>query len=329
MPKFKYVTRDDRGAKIEDDIESKNLAAARQALKRMGITVISITEVKKSLFSFSNLNKPKPRAKASDLVIFTRQFSTMIEAGLPVVEILDILNEQTDDPGFKLAVSEVRASVRGGADLSTAMSKFPTVFTPLYINLLKAGEASGDMDVILKRLAVFLEKNASLKGKIKSAMVYPCVSLALVLLITTGLLIFIVPMFQEIFDKLGSQLPLPTRVVVAISDALLNSWYLVGGGMVGLFLLLKMVMKSPRGRYFMDKMKHRAPVFGDLFQKVAISRFARTFSTMLRSGVPMLGSLDIVAGTAGNGVVEEAVMAAKEAVRQGEGLSIPLSDCPV
>ena len=329
MARFKYVTRDDTGAKIEDEIESKNLSAARQALKRMGITVVSISEVKRSLFSFSSLNKPKPRAKPSDLVLFTRQFSTMVEAGLPVVEILDILNEQTDDPGFKMAVSDVRANVRGGTDLSTAMAKFPNVFTSLYVNLLKAGEASGDLDVILKRLASYLEKNASLKSKIKAAMVYPCVSLFLVLAITAGLLIFIVPMFQEMFDKIGSQLPLPTRVVVAVSDAMMHSWYIILAVMAGIYVGLKMVVKSARGRYFIDKKLLNAPIFGELFQKVALSRFSRTFSTMLRSGVPMLGALEIVAGTAGNGVVEEAVMAAREAVRQGEGLSVPLSDCSV
>jgi type IV pilus assembly protein PilC len=323
------VAKDQAGAKIEDEIEAQNVNAARQMLKRTGVTVLSITETKKSFFGGLSFGKPKARASATDLVLFTRQFSTMVEAGLPVVEILDILLEQTDDPGFKLAVSDIRTSVRGGSDLSTAMAKYPRVFSPLYVNLIRAGEASGDLDVILKRLAGFLEKNATLKRKIIGAMMYPSVSLALILLITMGLLIFIVPQFQDIFDKLGAELPLPTRIVVAISNTLLHYWYVVAGGVIGMVVLFVFSQKTVRGRYIFDKLRIKAPIFGVLFQKVAISRFSRSFSTMLKSGVPMLGSLEIVAGTAGNAVVSEAVMASREAVRHGETLAAPLSECSV
>ncbi len=328
MSKYKYVARDSTGKKIEDEITAKSQAAAMQQLRRNGLAVLSIGEVKKSIFSGS-LFKPKPRVTGDDLVIFTRQFATMVEAGLPVVEILDILLEQTDDAGFKLAVSDVRSAVRSGTDLSTAMGKYPQVFPALYVNLIRAGEASGDLDVILKRLAGYLEKNLSLKRKIKSAMMYPSVSLAMVLLITIGLLVFIVPMFQDIFDQLGAELPLPTRIVLAISNTLIGHWYLVAGAAVGIFILLRLFRKSPRGRYMLDGWRLRAPVIGDLFKKVALSRFSRTFSTMLKSGVPMLGSLDIVASTAGNGVVEEAITASREAVRLGESLATPLSESPV
>lgn len=330
MARFKYVARDSAGNKIEEEIESASQAAAMQVLKRSRMTVLSITEVKKGFLNFNlTIGKPKPRAKSSDLVIFTRQFSTMVEAGLPVVEILDILLEQTDDPGFKIAVSDVRTSVRGGSDLSSAMGKFPKVFGPLYVNLIRAGEASGDLDVILKRLAVYLEKNASLKRKIVSAMTYPAVSLFLVIAITVGLLVFIVPQFEEMFSKMRIELPLPTRIVLAISNTLIYYWYLVISWTVIIIVVLTLAHKTARGRYIMDSIKLRAPVFGELFQKVALSRFSRTFSTMLRSGVPMLGSLDIVASTAGNGVVEEAVMASRDAVRQGEALASPLSECSV
>ena len=328
MPKFKYVARDAMGNKVEDEISAKSQAAAMQTLKKSRLTVLTISEVKSSLFNLS-FNKPKPRAKAADLVIFTRQFSTMVEAGLPVVEILDILLEQTDDPGFKMVVSDVRSEVRGGSDLSTAMSRYPKVFAPLYVNLIKAGEASGDLDIILKRLAVYLEKNASLRRKIISAMTYPSVSLALIIAITVGLLVFIVPMFQDIFSKLGADLPLPTKIVVAISDTMLERWYMVAGVMIAIGVGIWMSNKSPRGRYIMDSIKLKSPVVGELFQKVALSRFSRTFSTMLRSGVPMLGSLEIVASTAGNGVVEEAVLASRDAVRQGESLAAPLSESSV
>jgi type IV pilus assembly protein PilC len=329
LPTFKFVAKDSSGGKIEEEIEAPNVNAARQMLKRMGVTVLSVTEAKKGLFSSLTSGKKKPRASATDLVLFTRQFSTMVEAGLPVVEILDILVEQTDDPGFKAAVSDIRMAVRGGSDLSTAMAKYPKVFSTLYINLIRAGEASGDLDVILKRLASFLEKNATLKRKIIGAMMYPSVSLLLILLITVGLMVFIVPQFQDIFSKLGAELPLPTRIVVAISDAMLHNWYFLIGGLIGLILLFILSQKTAKGRYVFDKVRIKAPIFGVLFQKVAISRFSRTFSTMLKSGVPMLGSLEIVAGTAGNAVVSEAVLASREAVRHGETLASPLSGCPV
>lgn len=328
MAKFKYAARDRAGNKVEDEVIAKNQAMAMQQLRRAGYTVLSITQAKGGLLSMS-LTKPKPRVSGNDLVIFTRQFSTMVEAGLPVVEILDILLEQTDDAGFKMVVADVRSEVRGGSDLSTAMAKYPKVFSELYVNLIKAGEASGDLDVILKRLAVFLEKNASLKRKIISAMTYPTVSLGLIICITIGLMVFIVPMFKEIFDKMGAELPLPTRIVMAISDTLVDYWYIVAVCCVGAFMGIKLSQKSARGRYFWDSLKIKAPVFGELFQKVAISRFSRTFSTMLKSGVPMLGSLDIVASTAGNGVVEEAISASREAVRQGESLATPLSETPI
>lgn len=328
MAKFKYVARDKSGNKVEDEISAKSQAAAMQQLRKVGMSILSITEVKRNLFSFQ-LTKPKPKVSGNDLVIFTRQFATMVEAGLPVVEILDILLEQTDDAGFKMVVADVRASVRSGSDLSTAMAKYPKVFSPLFINLIRAGETSGDLDVILKRLAVYLEKSASLRRKIVSAMMYPSISLVMILLITIGLLVFIVPMFKDIFEKLGADLPLPTRIVLVISDTLMERWYIVTACAIGAFIGLRLLQKSARGRYFIDTVKIKAPIVGELFQKVAIARFSRTFATMLRSGVPMLGSLDIVSATAGNGVVEEAIQASRDAVRQGESLATPLSECPV
>ncbi|MDR2392137.1 MAG: type II secretion system F family protein, partial [Planctomycetota bacterium] len=328
MPNFKYVARDSSGSKIEDSIEAADAKVARQMLKRMGLNVLTISEKKKG-FSLPSFGNPKPRANQTDLVLFTRQFATMVEAGLPVVEILDILNEQTDDKGFKMVVNDIRQAVRGGSDLSTAMAKYPKVFATLYTNLVKAGETSGDLDVILKRLAGYLEKNLSLIRKIKSAMTYPVISLGLILIITVGLMAFIVPQFVDIFNKMGAILPLPTRIVVAISDAMVEYWYMCLMVLAGIVVALVMVKRTAKGRLIIDGIKLKLPIFGELFKKVAVSRFSRTFSTMLRSGVPMLGALDIVAGTAGNGVVEKAVMSARDAVRHGETLASPLSECPV
>jgi type IV pilus assembly protein PilC len=330
MPNFKYVARDSSGSKVEDSIEAADTKVARQMLKRMGLNVLTITEKKKG-FSLNLLSfgSPKPRATPTDLVLFTRQFATMVEAGLPVVEILEILSEQVDDKGFKIVVEDIRQSVRAGSDLSTAMGKYPKVFPTLYSNLVKAGEASGDLDVILKRLASYLEKNLSLIRKIKSAMTYPVISLGLILIITVGLMVFIVPQFVDIFNKMGATLPLPTRIVVAISDTMVEYWYMCLMIMTGLVVAFVMVKRTAKGRLILDGMKLKLPIFGELFKKVAVSRFARTFSTMLRSGVPMLGALDIVAGTAGNGVVENALISARDAVRHGESLAAPLSECPV
>ena len=332
MSKFKYVARDPGGNKVEDVLTAKSLSAATLQLRRAGMTGIKLSEVKTGIFNRSlsfSFGAPKPRVTQSDLVIFTRQFATMVEAGLPLVEILDTLHDQTDDPGFKIVLANVRSAVRSGTDLSTALAKWPKIFPDLYINLIRAGETSGELDVILKRLAVFLEKNASLRRKIKSAMTYPCVSLGLIFIITGFLLVYIVPLFKDMFDKIGRALPLPTRIVLGVSDGIQTYWYLILAGVILLILLWRMLIKTPQGRYFLDKRKINAPIFGDLFRKVALSRFSRTFSTMLKSGVPMLASLEIVAATAGNGVVEEAVKASRGAVRQGESLAKPLSESPV
>lgn len=328
MAKFKYVARDQSGGKIEDVIEAANQAAATAALRRMRFTVLSMKPVKPGIFNIS-LTKPRPHAKSADLVIFTRQFATMVEAGLAVVEILDILLEQIDDPGFKIVIEELRSDVRGGSDLSTSLSKYPKVFSQLYVNMIRAGEASGELDSILKRLAGYLEKSEALKRKIKSAMTYPMVSLTLVFGITIFLLVYIVPQFVEIFDKMGAEVPLPTRIVMGMSTALTSQWYLIMAAIAGFIVLTVVSRKSQRGRYLWDACFLKMPIFGELIQKIAISRFAQTFATMLRSGVPMLGSLEIVATTSGNSVVEEAVLASREAVRQGESLATPLGECPV
>lgn len=333
LAKFKYVARDAMGKRVEDQVEAISQTAAVATLRKARLTVLSIAPVKAPglfnlNFSFGN-KKPKPRAGINDLVIFTRQFSTMVEAGLPVVEILDILAEQADDPGFKLALQDIRSDVRGGTDLSSALNKYPKLFNRLYVDLIRAGESSGELDVILKRLAGYMEKTAALRRKIISAMTYPMVSLGLIILITVGLLVFIVPSFEEVFKQLGAELPLPTRMVLFVSKLLTERWYIVIAAGVGLFLGVRAFQKSIRGRYIIDSTKLKLPLFGELFQKVAVGRFARTFSTMLRSGVPMLASLEIVASTAGNGVVEEAVLASREAVRQGESLATPLADAPV
>ena len=271
---------------------------------------------------------PKPRIGGEGMAIFTRQFSTMIGAGIPVLECLDILEEQAEDPGFKIVVQKIVEDVRGGSDLSQAIAKHP-VFDRIYVNMIKAGEASGQLDTILKRLAEYMEATEQLKREIKGAMTYPVVSMVMILGITVFLLVFIIPKFQAIFKSLRVDLPLPTVIVLGISEALTTYWLNVIMVMVGTYLLLKWYKSTDSGGFMWDRMLLKMPVFGVLMQKIALSRFAKTFATLLRSGVPILGALEIVSSTAGNRVVELAVNNARESIRQGENLAKPLADSPV
>ncbi|MBN2714132.1 MAG: type II secretion system F family protein [Planctomycetes bacterium] len=331
MATFKYVARDAVGNRVEDKIDATDQASASSALKRLNLTVLSISPEKGGLFSMQlgGSKDPKPRVSGVDLVVFTRQFSTMIGAGLPVMECLDILAEQADDPGFKACLYKVCNDVRSGNDLSQSLSRHPRVFSDIYVNMIKAGEASGQLDTILSRLAEYMESTESLKRKIKSAMTYPVISLCMIFGITGFLLVFIIPKFQKIFENMGVELPLPTVIVLKISWVLTNSWYYIIAGLVATIVGIIQFKKTTNGRYVWDSLMLKMPVFGGLFQKVAISRFARTFATLLRSGVAILGALDIVSQTAGNAVLEEAVSASREAIRQGETLAKPLADSPI
>jgi type IV pilus assembly protein PilC len=253
----------------------------------------------------------------------------MIGAGIPVLECLNILQEQAEDPGFKNALGQIVDDVRAGSDLSQGLAKHPKVFERIYVNMIKAGEASGQLDTILSRLAEYLESTEKLKREIKGAMTYPIVSLVMIGGITTFLLVFIIPKFQDIFKALKVDLPLPTLIVLGLSKIMTTYYLQVMIIMAGMFLLFKWWKSTDSGGYTFDRLMLKAPVFGQLLQKVALSRFSKTFATLLRSGVPILGALEIVASTAGNRVVEEAVNNARESIRQGENLAKPLSESPV
>jgi len=333
MPKFKYVAKDQTGRKVSQTVEGSNREEVISTLRGQNLTVIEVNEIggakKGGLLSMSFGGPPKAKIGGEGLVIFTRQFSTMIGAGIPVLECLDILEEQAEDAGFKLVVGTIIEDVRAGSDLSASLAKHTRVFDRIYVNMIKAGEASGQLDTILKRLADYMEATEQLKREIKGAMTYPVVSLVMILGITTFLLVFIIPKFQDIFKALGVQLPLPTVVVLAISKYLVNYWYNLIMMIVGGIMLTMWYKSTDSGGYMWDKMMLRMPVFGQLVQKIALSRFSKTFATLLRSGVPVLGALEIVSATAGNRVVEEAVNAARESIRSGEPLAKPLAEYPV
>ena len=273
---------------------------------------------------------PKPHLKSDDLVVFTRQLSTMISAGIPLLECLEVLEEQIIDRGFKIVVGRIVERVRAGADLSDALSRHGRIFSRLFVNMIKAGEASGQLDIILNRLAEYLESTAALKREIKSAMTYPVISMVLITGISIFLMVYIVPQFKSIFDSLGTpdkpiELPWLTRTLLAVSLFMRNYFTIWMPGIVAAVVGVIMYRKSDMGRKHIDMIVLKIPIFGKLFRKVAISRFSRTFATLIKSGVPILGALEIVAATSGNSIIENAVLKARENVRQGEMLAGPLA----
>jgi type IV pilus assembly protein PilC len=344
MPRFKYVARDASGKRITQTVEGASKDEVLNSLRKENLQVLSVAEdgggggapaapgkggktEKSSMWNMSfGGGNAAPRVTGEMLVIFTRQFSTMIGAGIPVLECLNILQEQAEDPGFNRALGQIVDDVRGGSDLSQALGKHPKVFERIYVNMIKAGEASGQLDTILQRLAEYLESTEKLKREIKGAMTYPIISLVMITGITVFLLVFIIPKFQDIFRSLRVDLPLPTRIVLGISKLMTNYAMQSLITLVGVGLIIQWWKSTDSGGYTWDRMTLKLPVFGDLLQKVALSRFSKTFATLLRSGVPILGALEIVASTAGNRVVEEAVNNARESIRQGENLAKPLGE---
>ena len=325
MAVFTYSAKGPDGKKTEGTIKAADKGAATAELKKKNLTVSSISEQRggKKVGLFG---PPRPHVKTKDIAVLTRQLSTMISAGIPLLESLEILHEQASDPGFKIVLDKTIERVRAGSDFSTALSEHPKQFTRIYVNMIKAGEASGQLDIILQRLADYMESIEELKREIKAAMTYPVISLCLILGITLFLVVGIVPKFQEIFKQLDMRnLPAPTEILLLISDTLRNNAWAVIGVAVVLVVAFIMYIKTKAGMKQWHWFCLHMPVFGALFRKVAISRFSRTFATLIQSGVPMLGALDIVASTAGNIWVEEAVLRAKEAVSRGETLGDPLA----
>ncbi len=320
MPTYKYIAKDDSGQEIKGSKDAKNRDQLAGELRKEGLQVIEIQE-KKSLFS---PGKPSGGVKLEEMVIFTRQLATMISAGIPLLEGLEILQEQQENKAFNYALGDIVDRVRSGSDFSDSLAQHPKIFVKIYVSMVKAGEASGQLDVILTRLAEYQEATAKLIREIKSAMTYPCISLSLIFAITGFLMVYIIPQFKEIFTSLGIELPPITSMLMAISDFLVNSGHWIILGFIGLIFLLVMYSKTPLGRYHLDYTKLKMPVFGSLFQKVALSRFARTFSTLIRSGVPILGALEIVGATSGNVLLEKALQVAMQNVKEGEPLAEPL-----
>ncbi|MBN1421824.1 MAG: type II secretion system F family protein [Planctomycetes bacterium] len=340
MPQYRYRAKNDAGKMVGGSIKAQTEAEAVGDLRRQGLIVIHLTVEKEttggrsSFLSFSLGGKKTARAdrarvKAAEMVVFTRQLSTMISAGIPLVEALDILGEQTTNPGFRAVLEEVTRSVRSGRDLSQAFSAHARVFPRIYINMIKAGEASGQLDVVLARLADYQEAAEELKGEIKSAMTYPVVSLFLVGGIAAFLLIGIIPKFEEMFTTMDVKLPFITKALLSMSLFLKGNVLPITAALAAAVAVAIAFIRTDAGRLVMDRVILRLPIFGPLFSKVAISRFSRTFATLIRSGVPILAALEIVSDTAGNQVIARAIRRASDSVRQGEPLGEPLAQTRV
>ncbi len=337
MPQFRYSARGAGGAATSGTLAAQDQKDAVAQLRRQGLTPLSMEEDGKAgkassrgfFASFGAKKDPKPRVKSDDLVIFTRQFATMISAGIPILESLSILAEQMADPGFRRALERIVEAIRSGGDLSESLGLYPKIFPPIYANMVKAGEASGKLDEILQRLAEYQESTAAIKREVKSAMMYPAISMFLILGITAFLMLYVVPIFKKLFESLKADLPAPTKLVLAVSGMLTNHGLMVLAVIVTLVVSFILYKRTARGSYQVDVVLLKLPVFGQLLRKIALARFSRTFSTLIQSGVPMLGALEIVSATAGNQVIERAVLHARDGVRQGDPLAKPLGESPV
>ncbi len=327
MPVYRWKGKNSAGEKRKGEVEAPDQAAALAQIKKYRLTDVVIKEKPKDLLENVALFKPKVTGK--DIVIFTRQLSTMINAGLPLVQGLEILEKQQENPTFKKALSEVRSDVEAGSTLADSMRKKPKIFDNLFTNMIEAGETGGILDTILSRLAVFMEKSMALKKKIKGAMTYPTICLAISLVILVIILVFVIPVFSKMFEDFGSTLPVPTQIVVNMSNFFKSNIVFIIIALFMVIFIIKKIYATPKGRLAIDKGLLHAPVIGMLLRKVAVAKFTRTLSTMLQAGVPILEALQVVAKTAGNKIIENAVFRVGDAIAEGRPLADPLEESGV
>jgi len=325
MATYVYTGRVLGGGTKKGVIEAPDLATARAMLRRQRIIPSSVKEKSKGL----EISLFQQKITENDLMIFTRQFSTMIESGLPLIQGLDILASQHDNKAFKAILTQVKEDVEKGSTFADALKKHPKIFDDLFVNLVAAGEVGGILDTILKRLAAYIEKAHKLKKRVKGAMFYPASIVTVAVVVIIVLLYFVVPTFKSLFESFGAALPTPTQIVINLSDLMKKYILYVIIGMVALFFAFRRYYKTENGRKVIDTIMLKLPVFGPLLRKVAVARFTRTLGTMLSSGVPILDALDIVAKTAGNKVLEEAIYKTKQRVSEGKSLVEPLEESGV
>lgn len=331
MPVFEYKARDRTGKMVTATMEAASQRDVAASLREKGLFISEIKAPKTGLNADIKLPKwldigAKPNIR--DVTVFSRQFATVINAGLPVVQSLAILQKQAEKQGMKDALKKIREDVETGLPLSGALAKFPGIFNKLYVYLVRAGEVSGNLDGILERVASYQEKQAALRGKIRTALTYPVVVLVIALAVTYFLLTGIVPQFAQILDQLGGEMPLITSVLITISDFLRFQWYILFGVIAAAVVGIGFYYRTDNGRHVIDRMMLRAPVLGPLVQKSAVASFSNTFGLLLKSGVNIIESIDITKGTAGNIIVEDVLDEAKESVQKGEQISTTLIKYP-
>jgi type IV pilus assembly protein PilC len=341
MPQFIYTAIDARGREQKGKINAASEEAVANELKRKGLFPSSIKAAAKKKTvkkkeagkgGGMNISFGPPVIKRKKLTVVTRQLAILLSAGLPLIRSLRTLEKQSADPGVKGVLGQTADIVEGGATFAEALSQSPKSFDKLFINMVRAGEASGAMETILDRLAGFMEKAAKVSAKVKSAMIYPCVILSIAFLAVIGMMVFVVPNFTKIFsDMLGPNEPLPgpTMLVIGISNTLVSRWYYYVGGVFSVIVFFKLIVKVPAGKLALDFIKYRMPLFGPIVSKTAISRFGRTLGTLMSSGVPVLNSLAIVKETSGNEVVARALQYIHDAVKEGEGIAKPLGETKI
>ena len=330
MATFAYTGRTRGGETVSGERIADTQEAATAALRRDQVLVTKIAPAKTRAEQKAVTKRARGRrVNSKNLAVFTRQFSVMIDAGLPLVQCLDILGNQEEDKNFARVIIETRSDVEGGSSLADAMRKHPKVFDALFTNMIAAGEAGGILDTILKRLAVYIEKNVKLKQQVKSAMMYPIAVLTIAAGVVAVILWKVIPTFAAMFAGLGAELPLPTRVVIWMSDSLVRFLPFIVVGLVAMGFALKQYYGTDGGRHVIDRLVLRLPVLGMIMRKIAVARFCRTLSTLISSGVPILDGLEITAKTAGNAIVEDGIMTTRKSIERGETVSAPLKETGV
>ena len=334
MPTFEYQVKDKSGKNQTGAQDAPDVNAVVTNLRSQGFMILRVSEVKNSkIFSISKGPAKKMgkggKVSLDDLVVFSRQMTTLVGAGIPLIQALDILAEQMEREKFRVILHDMHQQVQGGKSFSDAMEKHQKVFSVLFINMVRAGESSGSLEEILDRVATYLEKTSALQKKVKSALTYPVAVTSIAFLITFGMMAFVIPKFAVIFEGLNAKLPAPTKILIDVSHVLADHWVLALGTIGFSAFLIAQLLKLPAGRMFWDSSKIKLPVFGPIFLKVAVSKFSRTLSTLVKSGVPILSSLEIVSKTSGNKRLEIIVIGLMESVKKGESISGPLGKSEV
>ncbi len=327
MPVFQWEGKDRSNQVRKGEIEAATEQEARGILARQRINPTKVKKKPKDLFE--NVSFLQPKVKEQDIIVFCRQFSTMIDAGLPIIQCLDILQSQQENATFKKMLKDIKESVESGKTLAESLKKYPKHFDDLFVNMVAAGEAGGILDVILRRLSAYMEKSARLKSQVKGAMTYPLVTILIAIAVVAVILVFVIPVFEEMFADFGQALPAPTQIVIGMSEFVKGNilWIIIGVAL--LIFAFRRFYKTEKGRAMIDEFTLKLPVVGILVRKVAVAKFTRTMGTMLASGVAILEALDIVARTAGNKSVESAIYKVRDGISEGQTIADPLSETGV